>query len=47
MKYCIYNLFKVDKYICNLLFLDIDECKENNFCRNGVICINLIGGFEC
>jgi len=26
---------------------DIDECKENNPCKNGATCINLIGGFEC
>ena len=47
MKYCIYNSSKADKYTCNLLFLDIDECKENNPCRNGATCTNLIGGFEC
>ena len=46
MKYRIYNA-SADKYACNLLLLDIDECKENNPCRNGATCTDLIGGFEC
>lgn len=44
---CLYNASKTDKYTPNLLLLDIDECKENNPCKNGATCINLIGGFEC
>lgn len=29
------------------LLLDIDECVVNNLCKNGGMCINIVGSYKC